>query len=62
VARAWKSAAGQTLSLDPIASQSLNLETSATRLARDLRVYYITNILHIIMIYYVRFLQKHNSA
>ena len=29
----------QTLSLDPIASQSLNLETSATRLARVLLIY-----------------------
>ena len=31
----------QTLSLDPIASQSLNLETSATRLARVLLVSYL---------------------
>ena len=41
----------QTLSLDPIASQSLNLETSATRLARVLlvsidRIYRICTFTH----------------
>ena len=43
--RAWKFAAAgsymQAWSLDPIASQSLNLETSATRLARVLLVSYL---------------------
>ena len=35
----------QTLSMDPIASRSLNLETSATRVARDLLVLVISKLI-----------------